>query len=116
MLDLEYSYCFSRNETQDFAVSDNILRGCIRSHLPLCPTDGYCQMPGTYLTIMSQLWIICSFGDICQVSSDLKGSVLAEDIYAPQDVPPAPTTNMDGYAVRCMIAHLSRKIKTNHPS
>ncbi|KAL5508173.1 hypothetical protein ACEPAH_5792 [Sanghuangporus vaninii] len=34
------------------------------------------------------------------VTAALKGTVLAEDVYAPQDVPPAPTTNMDGYAVR----------------
>ncbi|OCB87528.1 hypothetical protein A7U60_g5433 [Sanghuangporus baumii] len=34
------------------------------------------------------------------VTAALKETVLAEDVYAPQDVPPAPTTNMDGYAVR----------------
>ncbi|GJE87529.1 molybdenum cofactor biosynthesis protein [Phanerochaete sordida] len=34
------------------------------------------------------------------VSSDLRGTVLAEDIFAPQNVPPTTTTNVDGYAVR----------------
>ncbi|KAL5527469.1 hypothetical protein ACEPAG_6260 [Sanghuangporus baumii] len=34
------------------------------------------------------------------VTAALKGTILAEDVYAPQDVPPLPTTNMDGYAVR----------------
>lgn len=34
------------------------------------------------------------------VSSDLRGTVLAEDIFAPQNVPPTNTTNVDGYAVR----------------
>ena len=35
------------------------------------------------------------------VTPDLRGSVLAEDIFAPQDVPATFTTNVDGYAVRC---------------
>ncbi|EPQ25680.1 uncharacterized protein PFL1_06752 [Pseudozyma flocculosa PF-1] len=34
------------------------------------------------------------------VSVELIGSVLAEDITAPRDLPPGPTTNVDGYAVR----------------
>ncbi|KAH8118420.1 hypothetical protein DFH11DRAFT_1839063 [Phellopilus nigrolimitatus] len=34
------------------------------------------------------------------VTPALKGSLLAEDVYAPHDVPASTTTNMDGYAVR----------------
>ncbi|EJD01356.1 uncharacterized protein FOMMEDRAFT_147908 [Fomitiporia mediterranea MF3/22] len=34
------------------------------------------------------------------VTSALKGSVLAEDVYASHDIPATQTTNMDGYAVR----------------
>ncbi|TFY66636.1 hypothetical protein EVG20_g4452 [Dentipellis fragilis] len=33
------------------------------------------------------------------VTTALKGYVLAEDVYAVQDVPSSPTTNVDGYAV-----------------
>ncbi|KAJ7098600.1 MoaB/Mog domain-containing protein [Mycena belliarum] len=35
-----------------------------------------------------------------QVTPDLSGHVLAEDVYAPQDVPSTPTTSVDGYALR----------------
>jgi molybdopterin biosynthesis enzyme len=38
-----------------------------------------------------------------KVTPALSGHVLAEDVYAPQDVPPTPTTNVDGYAVRCRL-------------
>ncbi|KAI5123386.1 hypothetical protein M0805_006094 [Coniferiporia weirii] len=34
------------------------------------------------------------------VTPSLKGSVLAEDVHAPHDVPISQTTNMDGYALR----------------
>ncbi|KAG6331869.1 hypothetical protein ID866_7220, partial [Astraeus odoratus] len=34
------------------------------------------------------------------VTPSLAGHVLAEDVYAPQDVPQSKTTNVDGYAVR----------------
>ncbi|KAK7033547.1 hypothetical protein VNI00_012771 [Paramarasmius palmivorus] len=33
------------------------------------------------------------------VNADLKGSILAEDVYSPSDFPPNPTTSVDGYAV-----------------
>ncbi|GLB34197.1 putative molybdenum cofactor biosynthesis protein [Lyophyllum shimeji] len=36
----------------------------------------------------------------CRVDPTLKGHVLASDIYAPNNVPPCPTTNVDGYALR----------------
>ncbi|THU91892.1 hypothetical protein K435DRAFT_829769 [Dendrothele bispora CBS 962.96] len=35
-----------------------------------------------------------------QVNSQLKGHVLAEDVYAPANVPPKATTSVDGYALR----------------
>lgn len=34
------------------------------------------------------------------VTPSLAGHVLAEDVYAPEDIPSSPTTNVDGYAVR----------------
>ncbi|KAI6040445.1 hypothetical protein EDC04DRAFT_2894173 [Pisolithus marmoratus] len=34
------------------------------------------------------------------VTASLAGHVLAEDVYAPQDIPSSKTTNVDGYAVR----------------
>ncbi|KAF4575201.1 hypothetical protein EYR40_005063 [Pleurotus pulmonarius] len=36
----------------------------------------------------------------CRVSPGLKGHILAENVYAPQDVPIRETTNVDGYALR----------------
>lgn len=35
------------------------------------------------------------------VGPELQGHVLAEDVFAPQDVPSSPTTSVDGYAMRC---------------
>ncbi|KAK0190455.1 hypothetical protein F5146DRAFT_1137290 [Armillaria mellea] len=35
------------------------------------------------------------------VTPSLVGHILAQDIYAPHDVPATPTTNVDGYAVIC---------------
>ncbi|KAI6127386.1 hypothetical protein EDD16DRAFT_1702467 [Pisolithus croceorrhizus] len=34
------------------------------------------------------------------VTANLAGHVLAEDVYAPEDIPSSKTTNVDGYAVR----------------
>ena len=36
-----------------------------------------------------------------QVTSKLRGYVIAEDVYAPQNVPITHSTNVDGYALRC---------------
>ena len=36
-----------------------------------------------------------------EVTPSLKGHVLAENVYAAQDVPSTFTTNVDGYAIRC---------------
>ncbi|EGO02125.1 hypothetical protein SERLA73DRAFT_49272, partial [Serpula lacrymans var. lacrymans S7.3] len=36
----------------------------------------------------------------CSVNPTLKGHVLAEDVYAPQNVPSSQTTSVDGYALR----------------
>jgi gephyrin len=36
-----------------------------------------------------------------QVTPELRGHVLAEDVYAPQNVPSTSTTSVDGYALRC---------------
>ncbi|KAF9498679.1 hypothetical protein BDN71DRAFT_1443074 [Pleurotus eryngii] len=36
----------------------------------------------------------------CRVSPGLKGHILAENVYAPQNVPIRETTNVDGYALR----------------
>ena len=38
-----------------------------------------------------------------QVSSALRGHVLAEDVTAPSDVPSTSTTNVDGYALRGIL-------------
>ena len=38
-----------------------------------------------------------------KVSPQLRETVLAEDVFAPGDVPSSKTTNMDGYALRCRI-------------
>ncbi|KAI9000732.1 molybdenum cofactor biosynthesis protein [Trametes punicea] len=38
---------------------------------------------------------------IPSVTPNLRGHVIAEDVYAPQNVPVAPSTNVDGYALRC---------------
>ncbi|TFY67664.1 hypothetical protein EVJ58_g1490 [Rhodofomes roseus] len=35
-----------------------------------------------------------------EVTANIKGHVLAEDVYAPQDVPSTSTTSVDGYALR----------------
>lgn len=32
----------------------------------------------------------------------LRGYVLADDVFAPRDVPFGSTTSVDGYALRCM--------------
>lgn len=37
------------------------------------------------------------------VEPELVGAVLAEDIFSPRNVPSAPSTNIDGYAVRGMF-------------
>jgi len=36
-----------------------------------------------------------------QVNPDLRNHILAEDVYASQDVPLRATTSVDGYALRC---------------
>ncbi|KAK0461635.1 uncharacterized protein EV420DRAFT_1639932 [Desarmillaria tabescens] len=38
---------------------------------------------------------------VLPVTPSLAGYVLAQDVYAPHDVPATPTTNVDGYAVIC---------------
>lgn len=38
---------------------------------------------------------------IVNLDESLVGSVLAEDVTAAHDIPEQPTTNVDGYAVRC---------------
>jgi gephyrin len=38
---------------------------------------------------------------VVEVTPSLKGHVLAENVYAAQDVPSTFTTNVDGYALRC---------------
>ena len=43
---------------------------------------------------------VCSYR---QVTPFLRGQVLAENVYATQDVPPTHTTNVDGYAIRCRL-------------
>lgn len=35
------------------------------------------------------------------VNSNLRGCVLAEDVIAISQIPPTPTSNVDGYALRC---------------
>lgn len=41
-----------------------------------------------------------------KVTPRLRETVLAEDVFAPGDVPSSNTTNMDGYAVRCKTSYL----------
>lgn len=41
-----------------------------------------------------------------QVGHKLTGYILAEDVYAPQNVPSTATTSVDGYALRCKSHHL----------
>jgi len=36
-----------------------------------------------------------------QVNPDLRNHILAEDVYASQDVPLRATTSVDGYVLRC---------------
>lgn len=45
----------------------------------------------TYVTVPQNL----------AVTEELVGSVLAEDILSEKDKPELPSTNVDGYAVRC---------------
>lgn len=42
-----------------------------------------------------------------QVTPALKGHVLAEDVFAPHNVPATATTSVDGYAVRCKLLIVS---------
>ncbi|EKM59893.1 uncharacterized protein PHACADRAFT_250679 [Phanerochaete carnosa HHB-10118-sp] len=48
------------------------------------------------------------------VSSELRGSVLAEDVFASQNVPVTTTTNVDGYAVRSSDPPGIYKVLTPH--
>ncbi|KAH7926809.1 hypothetical protein BV22DRAFT_1118682 [Leucogyrophana mollusca] len=43
------------------------------------------------------------------VTPALAGYILAEDVYAPQNVPPSKTTSVDGYALRCQPSFLISK-------
>ncbi|KAI0921190.1 hypothetical protein AcW2_006245 [Taiwanofungus camphoratus] len=47
------------------------------------------------------------------VTSNLRGHVLAEDVYAPQNVPPTYTTSADGYALRSTDAPGIYKVVTS---
>ncbi|KAI0331312.1 hypothetical protein GY45DRAFT_1353476 [Cubamyces sp. BRFM 1775] len=51
-----------------------------------------------YLTILREIQPLPAHEQA--VSPHLRGHVIAEDVYAPQNVPATPSTNVDGYALR----------------
>lgn len=52
------------------------------------------------------------------VNPDLRNHILAEDVYAPQNVPPRATTSVDGYALRSTDPPAVYKVVSsrNHPT
>jgi gephyrin len=53
------------------------------------------------------------YTEIEQVGSSLKGYIIAEDVYAPNDIPATRTTSVDGYALRCKLRGLSSLFEPN---
>ncbi|KAH7887399.1 MoaB/Mog domain-containing protein [Phlebopus sp. FC_14] len=76
------------------------------SHDPLAPTPGRHRVsPYPQITLEAGLDMILTkiqpLGPITlPVTPALAGHVLAEDVYAPQNVPSSKTTSVDGYALR----------------
>ncbi|TCD68488.1 hypothetical protein EIP91_010663 [Steccherinum ochraceum] len=49
-----------------------------------------------------------------KVNSQLRGCVLAEDVHSPSNVPPTPTSNVDGYALRASFTPGIYDVITTH--
>lgn len=64
-----------------------------QSPYPLIPIRDAMSLifENTYVTVPQNL----------AVTEELVGSVLAEDVLSEKDKPEQPSTNVDGYAVRC---------------
>jgi gephyrin len=80
------------------------------SHDPSAPVPGRHRIsPYPQISLEAALQLILSeiqpLGPLeLPVTPALAGHVLAEDVYAPQNVPSSQTTNVDGYALRCKMA------------
>ncbi|EFI27789.1 molybdenum cofactor biosynthesis protein [Coprinopsis cinerea okayama7 len=80
--------------------------GGLLSHDPNAPASArHRQSPYPIISLEEALKLVDEHTERLTIETravdhTLRGYVLAEDVYAPHNVPPTPTTNVDGYAIR----------------
>jgi gephyrin len=70
------------------------------------------QSPWPLVSVQDALQLIFDNTPTTQIESisvdqDLVGHVLSDDVHSPKNIPNSPSTNIDGYAVRCSLLSFS---------